>query len=212
MIRLFCGYDEREAFGYHVFCSSVIRNCSSPVAISPVTDEQGDGSNAFVYARFLVPALCDFAGWAIFADACDMLCVADLSALWELRDPAYAVQVVKHSYKTRNPIKYIGTTMQCPNMDYPRKNWSSLMLINCAAPEWQQIAQGKKGQQFAGFADGRIGALPAEWNTLVDENGVAAGAKIMHWTAGVPGLWHYREANMAEAWHAEHDFMRQARV
>lgn len=212
MIRLFAGYDEREAFGYHVFCSSVIRNCSAPVSITPVSDDQADGSNTFVYARFKVAELCGFEGWAIFADACDMLCIGDLAELWALRDERFAVQVVKHSYRTRNPIKYVGTTMQCPNVDYPRKNWSSLMLVNCSAPEWKNLLGGRKGQQFAGFAEERIGELPAAWNTLVDENGSPEGAKLLHWTAGVPGLWHYRDAYMAEAWHLEHEFMREAHV
>ena len=212
MIRLFAGYDAREAFGHHVFCSSVIRNCSLPVAITPVSEDQADGSNAFVYARFKVAELCGFEGWAIFADACDMLCLGDLADLWAMRNDRFAVQVVKHSYKTRNPIKYIGTTMQCPNVDYPRKNWSSLMLINAAAPEWKIASTGRKAQQFAGFADDRIGELPFVWNALVDENGSPEGAKLLHWTAGVPGLWHYRDANLSEAWHAEHEFMRQAHV
>ena len=213
MIRVFAGYDEREAFGYHVFCSSVIRTCSVPVAFTPVSDDQADGSNTFVYARFKVAELCKFEGWAIFADACDMLCIGDMAELWALRDEKFAVQVVKNSYKTRNPIKYIGTAMQCPNVDYPRKNWSSLQLINCAAPEWQSVTWSRRGQQqFAGFDDDRIGELPAEWNVLVDENGSPEGAKLLHWTAGSPGFWHYRNANGAEAWHAEHEFLRQAYI
>lgn len=212
MIRLFLGYDQREAVGFHVFCSSVIRRASEPVSITAVQDEQEDGSNAFTYARYSVPEMCRHDGWAIFADGSDMVCLGDIAELWAMRDERFAVQVVKHSYKTRHPIKYVGTTMQCPNVDYPRKNWSSLMLVNCSAPEWKNQQTGRNQHQFAGFDDSRIGFLPPEWNVLVDEGEDDAGAKILHYTAGIPGFWYYRDTMRADDWHSEHEFMRQAHV
>lgn len=213
MIRLFAGYDAREAVGHYVFASSVFRRCSAPVAITPIQDpEPTDGSNAFTYARYGVAEMCGFEGWALFADACDMLCVGDLAELWALRDERYAVQVVKHKYRTRNPIKYLGTTMQCPNVDYPRKNWTSLMLVNAAAPEWRTCARDASAHIFTGFRDERIGALPPEWNCLVDEGQAHEGAKLLHWTAGLPAFQLYNSAVRAADWHAEHDFMRQAHV
>jgi lipopolysaccharide biosynthesis glycosyltransferase len=42
----------------------------------------------------------DYSGWAIFADG-DMVCQADISELWALRDDSKAVQVVKHDYQTK---------------------------------------------------------------------------------------------------------------
>lgn len=213
MIRLFAGYDEREAVGWHVFVSSVLRKASAPVAITPVQDvELTDGSNAFTYARYKVAEMCGFEGWAIFADACDMLCLGDIAELWALRDERYAVQVVKHSYKTRNPIKYLGTTMQCPNVDYPRKNWSSLMILRCDAPEWRLCESGAKAHVFTGFPETSIGALPPEWNCLVDEGQPHEDAKLLHWTAGLPGFSLYNAATRAADWHAEHEFMREAHV
>ena len=35
-IRLFIGYDKREAVGYHVFCHSVISRTKQTVSITPV--------------------------------------------------------------------------------------------------------------------------------------------------------------------------------
>lgn len=214
MIRLFCGYDDREAVGFHVFLSSVLRRASLPVFFTPIKDkEQTDGSNAFTYARFSVAEMCGYEGWAIFADSCDMLCLGDIADLWAQRNESYAVQVVKHSYRTRNPIKYLGTTMMCPNVDYPRKNWSSVMLINCSAPEWKAaVKHGKQAHQFTGFDDKRIGDISSEWNVLADEGQHIAGAKLIHWTAGIPGFPLYSSANGANLWHEEHDFMRQCNV
>ena len=63
MIKLYCGYDPLEAIGYHVFCSSVIRKASKPVAFVPLhlpmldeyQEKHHDGTNAFIYSRFLIP-------------------------------------------------------------------------------------------------------------------------------------------------------------
>jgi lipopolysaccharide biosynthesis glycosyltransferase len=136
MIDLFVGYDPRESAAYHVFCQSVIAKATVPVRFTPLSeralafDGQQDGSNAFVYSRYLVPHLMDYQGWAIFADG-DMVCQRDIAELWALRDEQYAVQVVKHAYTSRARMKYIGSPMQSPNMNMPRKNWSSLVLWNC---------------------------------------------------------------------------------
>ncbi len=136
-INFVVGFDQREAIAYHVFCQSVITKSSLPVqfiALSQNTldnyqEIHGDGSNQFIYSRFLTPYLNNFSGWAIFADG-DMICNADIAELWVLRDQTKAVQVVKHDYKTKQKVKYLGNK----NEDYPRKNWSSLVLWNCGHP------------------------------------------------------------------------------
>jgi hypothetical protein len=217
MIRLFIGHDDREAVGTHVFLSSVMRHTTQPVAVTPLhlpmltgyRESHEDGTNAFIYSRFLVPYLCDYQGWALFADGADMLCRGDLSELWEMRDHWKAVQVVKHDYMTKHPRKYVGTRMEAPNRSYHRKNWSSLMLINCAHYAWRKLnpttianATGEFLHGFEFMQDEVIGALPPEWNWL-DEYGPNADAKLFHHTVGVPGFPHYKDAPHADEWFAE---------
>ena len=103
MIRIFAGYDPREAIGFHVFCQSLIERTTCPVAITPFYGKQRDGTNAFIYQRFLVPYFTGFKGKAIFMDASDMLMLGDIDELNKLFDPTKAVQVVKHDYKTQHP-------------------------------------------------------------------------------------------------------------
>lgn len=208
MIPLFCGYDPRESVGYHKFTASVIRRTAATVSFTPLRSLQRDGSNAFTYSRFLVPYFADYKGFAIFADACDMLCLGDIEDLWSLQDWRYPVQVVKHDYKTSHHRKYVGTEMECANEDYPCKNWSSLMLINCGHPDWRdmeprRVAQMKGGDlhRFAFLGD--VGELPKEWNVLVDEGQSAVEGKLLHWTAGIPHFPHYRSAPYADVWRDE---------
>ena len=67
-------------------------------------EEHKDGSNAFIYSRFLVPYLSNFRGKALFIDG-DMIVNKDLNELFNLFDKNCAVQVVKHEYKTKFPTK-----------------------------------------------------------------------------------------------------------
>lgn len=213
MIHLFCGYDQREAIGFAVFIGSVIERASVPVAIHPL-DAKGlpQGTNTFTFSRFLVPWLMGFKGRAIFMDACDMLMLADVAELEMLFDYSLAVQVVPHDYKTRNLQKYIGTEMHCPNIDYKRKNWASVMLINCEHPAWRVMtpdgicAYREHPTDLLGLRwaeDHEIGFIPCEWNRLVDEGQPVEGAKVMHWTAGIPAFAHYKDAPGAEYWHQQ---------
>jgi hypothetical protein len=168
-----------------------------------------DGTNAFIYSRFLIPHLCGYSGFAIFADGADMICRADIAELWALRDPTLAVQVVQHDYKTKHPRKYVGTEMEAANDDYPRKNYSSLMLINCRHYDWRRITpesvakmSGAELHRFSFVEPRFLGALPKEWNWLCQEDGANPDAKIVHYSAGIPAWPAYANTEMADEWTA----------
>ena len=139
MIKIFAGYDRREEVGFHTFVSSLIATSSKEFCVTPLIFSKEVGTNAFTYSRFEVAKLCGYQGKAIFLDGSDMIMATDIAKLWDLFDENYAVQVVKHNYKTSSKTKYIGTDMECPNMDYDRKQWASVMLINCEHPDWKDL-------------------------------------------------------------------------
>jgi hypothetical protein len=197
----------------------VIDKATVPVAFKPLTlhwlrefkNHQG-GTNDFITSRYLIPALEDFRGWAIFADG-DMVLEGDLAELWALRDDRYAVMVVQHAYQTRHSTKYIGTPLQAANADYPRKNWSSVMLVNCGHPsnrvltvDYVSKATPKHLHRFEWLLDYEIGTLPAAWNVLAGEQPVGDDARLVHHTLGVPGFRHYADNDRPGGWH--HSFLR----
>lgn len=212
MLNLFVGYDPREAVAYHVFCQSVLERSSVPVAFIPLHkpmlsdfDGQRDGTNAFIFSRFLVPSLMGFKGWAIFCDG-DMTCLEDIAELYALRDETKAVMVAKHDYQTKFSRKYIGTNLENDNIDYPRKNWSSVVLWNCAHPsnrlltrEFVSEANGRYLHRFEWLMDGDVGSLPLEWNWLVREYEHRDDVKLRHHTLGSPAIKHYAEDDIE--WH-----------
>lgn len=209
-INLVVGFDQREAVAYHVFCQTIIDRATMPVQFLPLAENtlnkykevHTDGSNKFIYSRFLTPYLMNFSGWAIFADG-DMVCQADISELWALRDETKAVQVVKHDYKTKAAKKYLGNK----NEDYPKKNWSSLILWNCShpenailTPEFIQSQPGSYLHRFSWLSDELIGGLNAEWNWLAIEYPENPNAKLIHYTLGTPCFKDYANEPMSDAW------------
>ena len=212
-IPVFIGYDPREAIAFHVCANSIIRQASRPVCIIPLAlnlfrdykETHTDGSNQFIYSRFLVPHLMDYTGWAIFIDG-DMIVRGDIAELWDLQNPYNDVMVVKHDYKTRMPVKYLGSK----NEDYPRKNWSSVILWNCNShpnrkltPDFIQQATGAQLHRFSWVDDKRIGELPPEWNWLPDEYGPNLNAKLLHYTLGAPCFQEFADTPQGNEWHRE---------
>ena len=214
-VKIYIGFDQREAVAYHTFVQSLIENASIPLDITPLAvrnlkgyeEKHEDKSNDFVYSRFLTPFLNDFKGWAIFADG-DMICQADIKELLDLRDDSKALQVVKHDYKTKAYQKYLGNI----NQDYPRKNWSSVILWNCAHPKHKILTPdfianqtGKYLHRFSWLEDSEIGELPKEWNWLATEYPNNEQANIIHYTLGTPCFKDYRNTEMSDIWLKKHD-------
>lgn len=214
LIPIFIGYDPREAVAYHTCVNSIIRTSSQPVKIIPLSldlfksfysNRNKDGSNQFIYSRFLVPYLSSFKGHAIFIDG-DMIVRSDIAELWSLRDTQKDVQVVKHDYLTKMTEKYLGAK----NENYPRKNWSSVIIWNCNSfpnrkltPDFVEKASGAELHRFTWLQDERIGELPIEWNWLPDEFGPNENAKLLHWTLGAPSFVDFSTESMAAEWHRE---------
>jgi lipopolysaccharide biosynthesis glycosyltransferase len=212
-IPIFIGYDTKETIAYHTCVNSIIRHSTNPISIVPLSlnllkgynETHTDGSNQFIYSRFLLPHLMDYNGWAIFIDG-DMIIRDDITELYNLQDNDYAVMVVKHDYKTKSNIKYLGSK----NEDYPRKNWSSVVLWNCGhiknkilTPEFIQKSNGSYLHRFSWLNDNDIGSLPFEWNWLPDEYGENNNAKLLHYTIGTPCFNEFNNTTQAAEWHKE---------
>ena len=229
-LKIFIGWDDREPAAYHVLAHSIIRRTSLPVSITPLTQpvlrqsglytrERGPTeSTAFSLTRFLVPALCDFTGYALFMD-CDMLVQADIGELWlyAAAYPGSAVYVCQHDYTPTGTVKFLNQ----PQTVYPRKNWSSLMLFDCEkcrelTPAYVNQATGLDLHRFNWTPRGitaftpteiiggqLIGSLPIEWNWLVGEYPPNPDAKNLHYTLGGPWFPETAQCDHADLWQRE---------
>lgn len=153
-------------------------------------------STEFTYTRFLVPSLMNYEGKAIFMDN-DMLCLGDIKELLQLDMSDYALRVVKQEYHPQATIKMYGTRQT----DYERKNWSSLMLMDCSKLEmWtKNYIEGTRGlhlHQFKNIPNYLIGELPPEWNCTK----LTKETKLLHYTEGGPWFDRCKDCAYAEIW------------
>ena len=215
-IPVFIGVDPRERAATNVLIDSLYQHSSAPLAITPLVTPQLEAqglywrvrdpkqSTAFSFSRFLVPHLMGYQGWAIFMD-CDMLARSDIAALWAQRDEQMAVMCVQHEHVPSETVKFLGEVQSA----YPKKNWSSLMLLNCSrctalTPEFVNTASGLELHRFHWLeGDHLIGALPESWNHLVavQDPSKAEDASLLHWTLGGP--WFREQRTMGEGLAAE---------
>ena len=220
--RIFIGYDPKETVAYHVLAHSILRQARGPVSITPVarghlgglyTRPRGDKeSTEFSMTRFLVPYLAGYDGPALFMD-CDMLVQGDITELlvYPAAFPDVAVFCCQHDYTPSVTTKFLGQQQTA----YPRKNWSSLMLFNashCRAltPDYVNGATGLELHRFQWTTDDKVGALPIEWNWLIEDYEPNAKARILHWTNGGPWFADYATCEHAALWYAERDRMLRA--
>ena len=215
VIKVFIGYDPVESVAWHTLASSIYRQSSRPVAITPINITNLKGiysrprdpkqSNAFSFSRFLVPYLCNYEGQALFFD-CDQMLRTDIAEIFNVIDqqPSKAIYVVKHTYEPRNDVKYLNTVQY----KYPRKNWSSVVLWDCehiknrlVTPEFVNSADALDLHRFTWLEDKEIGELDVRWNWLVGEyDDPPSDVKNVHWNVGGPYFNEYANVDFAKEW------------
>ena len=93
-------------------------------------------STEFTFTRFLIPTITEYNGWALFID-CDFVALEDVAKLFAQANDKYAVMCAQHDYTPKEGVKMDGQQQT----SYPRKNWSSMMLVNCGHPSNARLTQ-----------------------------------------------------------------------
>lgn len=212
--KVFVGYDSREDIAYRV-CEYSIYKHAPGVEVIPLKQEdlrregiyQRDidplSSTEFTFTRFLVPYLSNYTGWAVFCD-CDFVWDGSIDELFAKADKKYAVMVVKHDHKPTNTIKMDGKQQT----QYPRKNWSSMILWNCEHPSNAKInpdlintSTGQFLHRFEWLSDDEIGKLDVKYNFLVGWNDPKTVTPIAyHYTEGGPWFSEYSKCEFSDLW------------
>lgn len=214
--RIYVGWDSREDIAYQV-CKHSIHRLSDDIDVMPLKlselkeaglvtrPDDAKASTEFTFTRFLVPHLNDYKGWALFID-CDFLFRSDVNKLFDLADPNKAVMVVKHEYNVQDGTAKMDGQIQHA---YPRKNWSSCILFNCAhpsnrslAPEDINLREMSYLHRFSWLQDDEIGDLPHTWNWLVGhyKQPKDGSPDAIHYTLGGPWFKEYADVEYASFW------------
>lgn len=226
--NVYMGWDSRETKAYDVALHSIKSRTAKDVRVIPLQldylkelgfldrpIEKRDGkmwcpisqapvATEFAISRFTVPFF-QKDGWALFVD-CDIICLSDIKELFSLADDRYAVMVVKHDHASGVATKMDGQTQTY----YARKNWSSVILWNCAhpcnrliTPQWLNTWPGRDLHAFGWLKDEEIGTLPRKWNQLVGVNCDVENVEmsgILHYTLGGPWLPGWTPDGLDDIW------------
>lgn len=226
-LSIFIGWDSREPEAAEVTKSSLIKHSSIPLHIQMLKErplrhaglynrkwraeggqkyDQVDGkpfSTEFSFTRFLIPALMQWEGWAVFVD-CDWLFMKDIKHLLDELDDQYAVMCCKQDYRPKTDTKMDGVKQE----KYFRKNWTSFMAFNCSHPTNKlltvQAVNEEPGSWLHGLGwvpDNEIGNLDHRWNWI---DGTTEGEPWgVHFTLGGPWFPHMQDVAYGEEWRQE---------
>jgi lipopolysaccharide biosynthesis glycosyltransferase len=222
--QVYIGYDSREEEAFDVLKYSLEKhspNVDVHAIVQPDLRERKiytrerdlTESTEFSITRFLTPYLSNYKGWSLFMD-CDMLVTADITELFKLANPIYAVQVVKHYHQPPETTKMDGKRQT----NYEKKNWSSVVLWNCGhrknknlTPEVINTVQPSFLHRFEWLNEvSDIGELPLSWNFLADfykKLPEDVLPKNVHYTNGMPFMAGYENTDYNEIWYQYRDEM-----
>tara|TARA_Y100000992_G_scaffold116419_2_gene76264 strand:- start:3517 stop:5181 length:1665 start_codon:yes stop_codon:yes gene_type:complete len=223
MLTVYIGWDSRETIAADVCRHSILKHTSIPVDIVMLKQEELRrrklywrdvdklASTEFTFTRFLVPYLNNYEGTAIFMDS-DMVLTTDIAELIADVDPKKAISCVQHDYTPPPGFKMDGQQQ----LAYPRKNWSSMVVWNCAHPANKQVTlelvndpevTGAYLHRFSWLKDHYIGLLGPQWNWLVDwyVEGRDGAPLLLHYTEGGPWFSNHKNCGYSDVWNWYHD-------
>lgn len=181
-LQVFLGFDRRQPVAFEVLAHSIWTRASRPISITPLLIDQLPikrvGLTGFTYSRFLTPYLSNFRGYSLFLDS-DELCNGDICEimLYPAAYPGADVYVVDHkTRKFERPSVMLFDNTKCQTLtpEFVDNPTNSLFDF-----KWAKA----------------IGNLPNDWNHLVNYDEPNPGAKIIHYTQGIP-CW--EETNSGE--------------
>lgn len=216
--RIWIGWDSRFPVPAKVLAYSLRKHSSVPLDIRYldlahlercygfVPRHDPKATTEFTYSRFLVPYLCDYAGTALFLDN-DMVCLGDVAEVFQTFRPLErALTVRQHAHRVVDGSTKMYGAVQT---SYPRKNWSSMMLMDCGnlrcwTKDAVQEADGARLHRFKDLSDDQVGHLPPGWNDLEHQYDPAA-TRLLHWTEGGPWYPQYEKCPHADLWRKYRD-------
>lgn len=211
--KIYIGYDSKQSQASEVCEYSIRKHLKNVPELYEIHHlkidelrEQGlyynnnrTASTEFSYTRFLVPKLCDYKGLAMFVDS-DFIFTTDLDYLFvqiekSLNIMQKSVWVTQHQpYVPKQSTKFYGEKQEA----LPMKNWSSMMIFNCAHADCHRLSTMNVNNRspqwlhrFEWTNANNIGHVPFMWNWLIGEYNVQEDPNFplpygIHYTNGGP--------------------------
>lgn len=207
--KVYIGWDPRDAEAAEVSRYSLLKHSTLPIQVEFLRlgelkasglytrGDDPDAQTEYTYLRYFIPHLMNYKGLAVYCDP-GTVWLRDVRELFQEQDERAAVHVVKHQFKPKNETKLGGR----PQSQYPKKNWTSVMLWNCGHPDNKNLTADVANTKPPGYlhqvqwaTNHNIYSLNVDWNWLVGhykepDDGTP---KVLHWTEGGPWYSQHRD-------------------
>ena len=210
-MRIFIGYDSRypqaskvcrksmEKYNDNLDITFLEKDFLKKINYYGREDIPGE-STEFSFTRFYVPMICHYEGIAMFCDN-DFLWKCDPTEMIKYLGNK-SIAVVKHEDIDVKQTKMDGIV----NKQYPRKNWSSLIIYNCSKlkylqKEYLDTASAAELHELRWVDDNEIAEIPRSYNHLVGYYKKHNKIKALHYTLGGPWFKEYENGELSEEWH-----------
>lgn len=186
MHKIYIGFDERQVVAYTVCAQSIIQNSSKgniqiiPLRLNGLPIVRV-GLTPFTYARFMVPFLQDYQGWALFLDS-DIVVRTDIDELFLKADNDKKMIIPEASQKFER---------------------AAVMLMNCSRLREltaEFVSESNQLHTLSFMKPEDIGWVDKSWNHCVGYDVPNADAKLVHFTQGIPAHPELRECEFAGEW------------
>ena len=213
-LRIFIGHDSRHASATKVCRQSILNHFPGAsitfldkaklkeIGVYGREDVEGE-STEFSFTRFYVPLLMNYNGYGMFCDN-DFLWRVDPREI-SMYLNGKPMAVVKHKDYEAGQKKMDGVV----NKSYPKKNWSSLMLFDCAklksklTKEYLDNATPSQLHEFKFLNEKSIAEIPKRYNMLVGIDKCTDNVRdtrALHYTTGGPWFDEYKNCEFSEEW------------
>jgi hypothetical protein len=190
-LKIFVGWDSREDIAYQVCRASLLKHTSLELDIVPIKQKHMREKNLF---------------WRDHDPLSSTEFTFTRFLVPYLAGYEKSVLVVKHTYNPPEKTKMDGAVQT----QYPRKNWSSLMLINCGHEEVKKnltletvnTATGLYLHRLQWTSNKFIGDLPTAYNYLEGWHTKAdcPNPLAVHFTRGGPWFRDYMNVEYGDEW------------
>jgi len=206
-IRIFIGTEPKTELARLVLQHSILRHTDVKVEFVPMIGPKWEypteglqHGTGFSLRRWMIPAYCNWQGWALYLDA-DMLVFSDIHEIWRCAQYGSA------------PDCHFWCTHQIDKFSTRAAFQTSVMLINCAAVKnnvnfqldkiledmhrddtvknYQRWMHGQSG-------NGSVGVLDTAWNHMCRYH--EGKTKLLHYTSVPSQPWYDPEDKLAYPW------------
>jgi hypothetical protein len=207
-LRVFIGADESQVVAHRVLEYSIRKHASIPVEVVPMLDlehpmprdPRNQPRTAFSFRRFMIPALCEYRGRALYLDA-DMLVFGDVAELADLPFGDAPVLCTPgdptDAWRGHETVEHFGAGLAVMLLDCDRLRWKVedvVSALDAGHYTYEELMSNAAVIDGSGIEE----SIPPEWNDL--EHYDPSSTRLVHFTVVPTQPWKNDDHALGDLW------------